>query len=78
MAIAIEPVVVKTAARVVTLDPIPAVLGKRPNMFVEQCHYCGFEPDEMLAHPDQCPKCHGFAWDRFARPQSLLLAAARG
>lgn len=31
-----------------------------------QCHYCGFETDQL--NPGICPKCHGSIWERFAHP----------
>jgi len=42
-----------------------------------QCRACGFEPDNAIQPPIRCPKCAGSAWERFAFPGSLLLAARR-
>lgn len=48
---------------------------ERPAMFHLECHSCGFEPpDAALAPPPVCPKCHGGAWERYARPGSILEA----
>lgn len=46
-------------------------------VFVVQCRCCGFEPEDTVLPPKTCPKCHGQAWERFARPGSILANAER-
>ena len=44
-------------------------------MFHLQCRSCGFEPpDGAVTPPRVCPKCHAAAWERYARPGSILEA----
>jgi hypothetical protein len=49
-------------------------------LFCVQCHFCGFEVEEVVEIPRYvCPKCHSGAWERFTRPGSTLrVADARG
>ena len=48
-------------------------------VFHVQCRRCGFEPaDQAVTPPSVCPKCHGGAWERFARPGSILDHACGG
>ena len=51
--------------------------GKPAQVFMLQCHACGYEPDDCVRPPKLCPKCHGQSWDRFARPGSILANAER-
>jgi Zn finger protein HypA/HybF involved in hydrogenase expression len=46
-------------------------------LFRMQCHCCGFEPEDTVVPPRICPKCHSQAWERFARPHSILDNAER-
>jgi len=46
-------------------------------IFQLQCRCCGFEPEDVVVPPRVCPKCHGEAWERFARPGSILSNANR-
>ncbi|WP_428938177.1 hypothetical protein [Fontivita pretiosa] len=46
-------------------------------IFTLQCRHCGFEPDDAVVPPRLCPKCHGQAWERFAKPGSILANAER-
>ena len=59
-----------------TYNPFPPS-ERRVNVFSLQCRSCGFEPDEAVTPPRLCPKCHGNAWERFARPGSILDNANR-
>ncbi len=49
----------------------------RIEIFQLQCRSCGFEPDDTVTAPRLCPKCHGDAWERFAKPGSILVNANR-
>lgn len=54
----------------------------RPNIertlvFQVQCRMCSYEPEDTLHPPKICPKCHSQAWERFARPGSILQNADR-
>ena len=51
--------------------------ANRIQIFQIQCRNCGFEPDNAITPPRLCPKCHGEAWERFARPGSILTNANR-
>ena len=57
-------------------DPNPASL-ERAMVFQAQCRMCGYEPEDYLHPPKICPKCYSQAWERFARPGSLLQNASR-
>ena len=52
-------------------------LPQRVAVFQMQCRACGFEPEDVVTAPRLCPKCHGEAWERFARPGSILDNANR-
>lgn len=52
-------------------------LSQSLSVFTLQCRSCGFEPDGAVTPPRLCPKCHGNAWERFARPGSILDNARR-
>lgn len=52
-------------------------MSARFAVFVVQCRCCGFEPEDTVVPPRTCPKCHGQAWERFARPGSILANAER-
>jgi hypothetical protein len=57
----------------------PALTELRNLLFPyhQQCRSCGFEPNDMSAPPLRCPKCAGYAWERFPYPRSLLAQANR-
>jgi predicted Zn-ribbon and HTH transcriptional regulator len=57
-------------------DPF-ARAPQRIAIFTLQCRQCGFEPDDAVLAPRFCPKCHGQAWERFAKPGSVLENAER-
>ena len=59
-----------------TYDPFAATATKVA-VFQLQCRCCGFEPEGAVTPPRLCPKCHGNAWERFARPGSILDNANR-
>ncbi len=59
-----------------TYDPNPPT-ASRLKVFELQCHSCGFTPENTVTPPRLCPKCHGNAWERFARPGSILSNADR-
>ena len=46
-------------------------------MFHLECRRCGYEPDAVVAPLGRCPRCNERVWERFARPGSILEAAAR-
>lgn len=46
-------------------------------VFQLQCRACGFEPENVMTPPRCCPKCFSEAWERFARPGSILENAER-
>jgi hypothetical protein len=48
-----------------------------PSVFQLQCRCCGFEPETTVRLPGPCPKCRADAWERFARPGSILVNADR-
>jgi len=50
---------------------------QRVKIFQIQCRCCGFEVEGAISPPRLCPKCHGEAWERFARPGSILDNANR-
>ena len=50
---------------------------QRVAVFQMQCRCCGYEPDAFVTAPRVCPKCRGEAWERFARPGSILENAER-
>jgi predicted Zn-ribbon and HTH transcriptional regulator len=50
---------------------------KRIAVFQLQCRCCGYEPDAYVSAPRVCPKCRAEAWERFARPGSILENAER-
>ena len=58
--------------RFATYDPF-AGTGRAAALFLLQCRSCGYEPaDAASPPPPACPKCHGSAWERAARPGSIL------
>ena len=59
-----------------TYDPFTSS-PSRIAVFQLQCRSCGFEPEDVVVAPRYCPKCHGEAWERFARPGSILENANR-
>ena len=63
--------------RFATYDPFAAAGNSRVAVFTLQCRQCGYEPDDTVTAPKICPKCHGDAWERFARPGSILENAER-
>jgi hypothetical protein len=75
MAIGIEPFA--SEGHFVTYDPYAASMRTRVEMFRLACRSCGFEPDESVAAPPVCPKCHGKSWERYTRPGSILDNAER-
>jgi len=54
-----------------------AVGSQRVPLFQMQCHCCGFEPEDTVVPPRICPKCHSQAWERYAKPHSILDNADR-
>ena len=60
----------------VKYDPYQPIMA-RAMVFQVQCRMCGFEPEDILHPPRICPKCHSEAWERFARPGSILENADR-
>jgi rubrerythrin len=62
--------------RFATYDPF-ARETDRVGIFQLQCRCCGYEPEDVVVPPRVCPKCHGEAWERFARPGSILTNANR-
>jgi len=62
--------------RFATYNPVQTAPA-RVTVFQLQCRCCGFEPDGAVTPPRLCPKCHGNAWERFARPGSILDNASR-
>jgi hypothetical protein len=59
-----------------TYDPC-AQAPSRVRVFQLQCRSCGFEPEDVVVAPRLCPKCHSAAWERFAKPGSILENANR-
>jgi rubrerythrin len=59
-----------------TYDPVNSS-SQRSAIFQLQCRSCGYEPEDVVTAPRLCPKCHSKAWERFARPGSILDNAAR-
>jgi Zn finger protein HypA/HybF involved in hydrogenase expression len=59
-----------------TYDSQPKI-AIRQEVFVLQCHCCGFEPLDPVDAPRVCPKCHSTAWERYAKPGSILENACR-
>jgi len=59
-----------------TYNPFPPI-HVQGSVFQLQCRCCGFEPEGVVSPPRLCPKCHGEAWERFARPGSILENAER-
>jgi hypothetical protein len=59
-----------------TYDPFRGE-STRVAIFQLQCRSCGFEPEDSVVAPRLCPKCHSNAWERFARPGSILDNANR-
>ena len=62
--------------RFATYNPFEAATP-RVTVFQLQCRCCGFEPEGAVTPPRLCPKCHANAWERFARPGSILDNANR-
>ena len=59
-----------------TYDPFARPV-ETTQVFQLQCRSCGYEPEDVVAAPRICPKCHAKAWERFARPGSILTNANR-
>ena len=59
-----------------TYDPFNRA-GQKVMIFQMQCRCCGYEPEDVIVAPRVCPKCHGEAWERFAKPGSILENADR-
>jgi hypothetical protein len=59
-----------------TYDPCAQPVT-RTEVFSLQCRACGFEPEDVVVAPRLCPKCHAKAWERFAKPGSILTNANR-
>jgi hypothetical protein len=59
-----------------TYNPFPPIMD-RVSVFTLQCCSCGFEPHGAITAPRLCPKCHGNAFERYARPGSILENANR-
>lgn len=74
MSISMEPFA--SAGRFPSYDPYEAA-PQRVAVFQLQCRSCGFEPEDVVVAPRLCPKCHSAAWERFARPGSILDNANR-
>ncbi|MGE5612610.1 MAG: hypothetical protein ACM359_25400 [Bacillota bacterium] len=62
--------------RFATYDPFARSIS-RIAVFQLQCRNCGYEPEDSVVPPKFCPKCHGEAFERFARPGSILENADR-
>ena len=60
-----------------TYDPFNNDRNQRVAVFTLQCRCCGYEPEAVVTAPRVCPKCRGEAWERFARPGSILENANR-
>jgi hypothetical protein len=59
-----------------TYDPFEGSRS-RVGIFQLQCRCCGYEPEDAVVPPRVCPKCHSEAWERFAKPGSILENATR-
>ncbi len=59
-----------------TYDPYEPT-EHRIAVFQLQCRSCGFEPEDSVTPPRQCPKCRSNAWERFALPGSILRNSER-
>jgi len=59
-----------------TYDPFEGSRS-RVGIFQLQCRCCGYEPEDAVVPPRVCPKCHSEAWERFAKPGSILENANR-
>jgi len=59
-----------------TYEPYPKTSATEA-IFRLQCHYCGYEPRDAVVAPQMCPKCHSRAWERYAKPRSILQNAKR-
>ncbi|HEV7302293.1 MAG TPA: hypothetical protein VGN72_23340 [Tepidisphaeraceae bacterium] len=59
-----------------TYEAVPRI-SANVMVFTIQCRSCGYEPDDSVVAPRLCPKCHGNAWERYARPGSILENADR-
>ena len=59
-----------------TFDPFARAIS-RVAVFQLQCRCCGYEPEDTVVAPKVCPKCRGEAFERFARPGSILENANR-
>jgi predicted Zn-ribbon and HTH transcriptional regulator len=59
-----------------TYEAVPRI-SANVMVFTITCRACGFEPEDAVVAPRLCPKCHGNAWERYARPGSILENAAR-
>jgi hypothetical protein len=57
-------------------DPF-AHVPQRISVFSLECRQCGYQTPDPVSAPRVCPKCHGQAWERFARPGSVLENAER-
>jgi hypothetical protein len=61
----------------VRFDPY-GITVPRVEVVKVQCRCCGFEPEDVITPPRNCPKCHSRSWERFAKPGGTLLCADRG
>ena len=52
-------------------DPHPRS-ARQVDLYQTLCHYCGFEPENVIGPPESCPKCFGHSWDRFVIPGSIV------
>ncbi len=59
-----------------TYDPYEPVI-QRVSVFQTQCRNCGFEPENAVSPPRNCPKCRSTSWERFALPGSILRNSER-
>ncbi len=74
MSISMEPFA--SGGHYPTYSPLESAVN-RVAIFTLQCRSCGFEPYNAVVAPRLCPKCHSNAWERFARPGSILDNADR-
>ena len=74
MSISMEPFA--SIGQFPSYDPFARQTGQ-VMMFQLQCRSCGFEPEDAVVAPRACPKCHSAAWERFAKPGSILENAHR-
>ena len=74
MAIGMSEAMMSLGRPVRTYVP-PEVVPHAP-VLKAQCRCCSFEPEDPFVLPARCPKCHGAAWERFARPGACADFAA--